>query len=136
VEIHHGWGGGELIRPKVDDVNVREDGLEDADERFVVWMGQIGFPGFLVLERDDEAVGKTLFQAFRAVVLAPFQVEYARDLALEGDKSFLNLLYLAIGGVFLELKGDDMAEDSFFGHGGCGKEEGGKEEGMQLFHKI
>jgi len=122
---------GLLLAPEIDDEDVGEDGLEDLDEGLVIGVREVGGAALFVVEGDDEAVGEILVESFGAVVGAPFQGGDFRDLLLEGDEGFLDFLDLGLGGVVLELEGDDVLKLALgcgFLGGVCGVGHGGEED--------
>ena len=71
-------------------------GSENFPEGFVVGVGQVGGPVCLRGKGQGEAVGKSLIQAFRAVVQAPLEMEDLRDLRWQGCKGLFDLGYLTV----------------------------------------
>ena len=64
---------GKESRIEVDHKDILENGLEDGNESFVVGVGEVCRPGLFVLKGYDKAMGESLVQSFRAVVLSPFE---------------------------------------------------------------
>ena len=106
-----------MVKSKVDDEDVVEDGFEDFDEGLVVGVWEVDFASFFVGEGYDEAVGEPFVEAFGAVVQAPFEPLDFGDFLLQAREGFLDLLDLGFGGVFLELEADDVS-DAFGFHFG------------------
>ena len=106
---------GQESRIEVDHKDIIEDGFENGDESFVVRVGEVCRPGLLVFKGDDEAVGESFVQSFRAVVLSPFEGADSGNLSFQCGEFPLDLSNLRGIGVFLELEAHDMTNFLFRG---------------------
>ena len=98
---------------EVDHKDILENGLEDGNESFVVGVGEVCRPGLFVLECDDKAVGESLVQSFRAVVLSPFQRSDSGNLSFQCGEFLFDFSDRGGIGIFLELETHDMTDFPF-----------------------
>jgi membrane protein DedA with SNARE-associated domain len=101
-------GRGSLLRPEVDHEHVPHHGSEDAAERLVVVVGEVGVAVLLRREGEHEAVGEALVVLLRAHVRAPAQRGDAGDLVLQAGEALLDELDLLGRGAGLELQRHDV----------------------------
>ena len=98
---------------EVDHKDVIENGLEDGNESFVVGGGEVCRPGLFVLKGYDKAVGESLVQSFRAVVLSPFERADSGNLSFQCGEFPFDFSDRGGLGIFLELEAHDMTDFPF-----------------------
>jgi len=81
---------GRLLRPVVEHEYFVEVRLEDFYERQVGGVGKVDGTIRLAGKGDEEEVGESLIQFFRAVIDAPFIVTDLRNFTGQGGEGFFN----------------------------------------------
>ena len=105
-----------MVKSKVDDEDVVEDGFEDFDEGLVVGVWEVDFASFFVGEGYDEAVSESFVEPFGAIVFTPLEGTDPGNLTFQSGEFSLDFFNLRGIGAFLELEAHDMAD---FLHGGA-----------------
>lgn len=84
--------------------------LQDLDKLFVLWVGQIDFAVLFAFESHEEAMGKTIGEAFRAVVRAVLKCRDFGNRLFEGAECVDYLLNVFFAARLFELEHHDVAQ--------------------------